>query len=502
MALLVASPAEDAQAVGSTVTLSAPLTIAANGTQTITIFDANIVAGTSFIIATIDPASAGTAQFASGGGQALVCIDTPGTGCDTSGAATTIAIGVTGTGGLGAVVVNIRLVDGVDGILGPPEVNDAGILSLAYTQVLPASGVVVTTALPNLISGLVGGAPALITVSVTDSGGTFIPGITVFASSSIGDFASDGAGVTALCDLSLPGVPTPGSDATCSYASIAAASTLELHPDSVYGVAVVTISVPALGFVNTQTVSFYDIPADVTVAVTALSLTRISNAGGATSVTLSVTDANGIPVPFVSPRLRVDPAVTVSPLVLATTFCVSGGPGAGAGTCAIGVTESGATATPEGFQTLQASLPGPAAFATTDAVDIELVGPIAAIAFVSQTPTGTIPNLGTVAVAFHCTTAGGVDCLAGAGLGIGVTGAGIVALPVGAEPPRECWRLQSLRGWSDDTTRQIPSGDPRAGGPDGVRARAGPLVAVGNDQLDRLEVRDDAGDVTEVGATG
>ena len=40
------------------------------------------------------------------------------------------------------------------------------------------------------------------------------------------------------------------------------------------------------------------------------------------------------------------------------------------------------------------------------------------------------------------------------------------------------------------------------GGPDGVRARAGPLVAVGNDQLDRLEVRDDAGDVTEVGCDG
>ena len=381
--------------------LSAPLTLAANGTQTITVLDTDIVAGTSFIIATIDPASTGTAQFASGGGQALVCIDTAGIGCDSSAVASTIAFAVTGTGGLGAVVVNIRLVDGVDGILGPPEVNDAGILSLAYTQVLPASGVVVTTAAPNLIAGLVGGAPALITVSVTDSGGTFIPGITVFASSSIGDFASDGGGVIAICDLTLPGAgaATPGSDATCSYASSGAADTLELHPDSVYGVAVVTISVPALGFVNTQTVSFYDVPADVTVAVTALSLTRISNAGGATSVTLTVTDANGIPVPGILARLRVDPAVTVSPLVLAAATCLSAGPGVGAGTCAIGVTESAVTATPKGFQTLQASLPGPAAFATTDAVDIELVGPIAAIAFVSQTPTGTIPNLGTVAVA-------------------------------------------------------------------------------------------------------
>lgn len=228
--------------------LSAPLTLAANGTQTITVLDTDIVAGTSFIIATIDPASTGTAQFASGGGQALVCIDTAGIGCDSSAVASTIAFAVTGTGGLGAVVVNIRLVDGVDGILGPPEVNDAGILSLAYTQVLPASGVVVTTAAPNLIAGLVGGAPALITVSVTDSGGTFIPGITVFASSSIGDFASDGGGVIAICDLTLPGAgaATPGSDATCSYASSGAADTLELHPDSVYGVAVRPVAAATL----------------------------------------------------------------------------------------------------------------------------------------------------------------------------------------------------------------------------------------------------------------
>jgi hypothetical protein len=32
---------------------------------------------------------------------------------------------------------------------------------------------------------------------------------------------------------------------------------------------------------------------------------------------------------------------------------------------------------------------------------------------------------------------------------------GLVALP---EPPRESWRLHSLRGWSDDKTRQVSQG--------------------------------------------
>ena len=68
------------------------------------------------------------------------------------------------------------------------------------------------------------------------------------------------------------------------------------------------------------------------------------------------------------------------------------------------------------------------------------------------------------------------------------------------EPPRECWRLQRLRGQGNDTTRQVPSRDPGAGRADGVRASSRACVAVGNDYLDRLEVRDDRRDVTDVGA--
>ncbi len=35
------------------------------------------------------------------------------------------------------------------------------------------------------------------------------------------------------------------------------------------------------------------------------------------------------------------------------------------------------------------------------------------------------------------------------------------------EPPRDCWRLQSLRGWSHGTTTQIFPRGPRACRPDG-----------------------------------
>jgi hypothetical protein len=58
-----------------------------------------------------------------------------------------------------------------------------------------------------------------------------------------------------------------------------------------------------------------------------------------------------------------------------------------------------------------------------------------------------------------------------------------------SEPRRDCRRLQSLRGWSHGTNKQVFPRGPRASGPAGLRARRSVRLPVGGDLLDRGEDR-------------
>src|SRR5690242_18558473 len=51
------------------------------------------------------------------------------------------------------------------------------------------------------------------------------------------------------------------------------------------------------------------------------------------------------------------------------------------------------------------------------------------------------------------------------------------------EPPREKWRLRSLRGWSHDNRAEISAGDTRTGGEDGRRTRPRVSNRVGGNRL-------------------
>ena len=70
------------------------------------------------------------------------------------------------------------------------------------------------------------------------------------------------------------------------------------------------------------------------------------------------------------------------------------------------------------------------------------------------------------------------------------------------EPPREKWRLHSMRGWSDEQTRQVSTGSARACGAAGAGAPGGVSVGMGGGHLDRREAGRGDGGVAPVAAAG
>jgi S-(hydroxymethyl)mycothiol dehydrogenase len=70
------------------------------------------------------------------------------------------------------------------------------------------------------------------------------------------------------------------------------------------------------------------------------------------------------------------------------------------------------------------------------------------------------------------------------------------------EPPRVWWRLQSLRGWSHDTSHTVPARAAGAGHAPGAGAPCRAPIGLGGHPVDRREAGDDPGDVAEVAAAG
>ena len=175
-ALLAAQPAQKSEAdVG---TLAASPTISADAFNTIIVADIDIDEGTDFVVATVNLASSGSAVFAASGTTSLVCFNnaTCDTGDDTD---LTIEIRVNGTGTAGAVVVNIALTDGTDGLDGEQPDGDTG--SIGWTQTAPAATIKIlatTTAVP--VKAVVADDQAVLSgVVLTSTGGAVKPGTVI-----------------------------------------------------------------------------------------------------------------------------------------------------------------------------------------------------------------------------------------------------------------------------------------------------------------------------------
>jgi hypothetical protein len=415
IALLAGVRSENADAAAGAVTLASG-SIPANLTQTVTVSDADLANG-EFIIATIDPVSSGTAQFKANGGHSLVCINGSLT-CDLDlASATVIKFDVVGTGGQGVVVLNVRLVDGLDGIDGDLGDGDEDIATAAWTQtasrtvfrtVQDVDGTAISAFTSNLHE-------VLVDVEVFDQNDAPVAGLEVEVSITVGDIISNDGGVH--CDPTGALAPAAaGSDGACEFLSTGA-DTITVVADDVSGVGVLRVKVDGFSPVL-QEILFYGKAANVSVSVEDDSSDRISNNGGETELKIAVTDARGIPVHGHTVKARLDPKVTAFGLeVPAGCTTVNG-------FCNIVVTEdSAAGASPEGVQTVQVSLNLPT-FTVGASIDIDLVGQAANVAFVSQTPE-SISNLDLVTVVFRCTTSGGRNCLPG-DVKAAATGSGIV----------------------------------------------------------------------------
>lgn len=407
LALTVSLPAERTEAAAGTAVLTLA-TMPADATNVLTITDADIGAVTDFAILNIDPSSAGSAKFTSGGGQSLVCFN--GATCDTDGSGVngTIIVSVTGTGAAGAVILKVELFDAVDGIDGAAP--DGGTVTAAYTQTAAAASILLVSNATSTAATATGTSQIIFSAIVNTSTGAAVTAGTSVTFTSVGQgaFSDTVAGTGVLTSAAVPGGAVLFDDAVAAIGGsgciageglqqcvgttgtaddgqdateVANVASVAFEGASVSGKAAVTAKTgPAATPVTSNELSITLFGAASTLTNSASS-SFIYRSGGATNVNAVVLDGSGNGVTGAVPA-----PTNLSPTIGGTLAAGTVAPDCGAGTSTTGKCSSLYTAPTGGTAgsvvTIQQS--AGAAAALKDTAEITLVDVPATVAVTIQ----------------------------------------------------------------------------------------------------------------------
>lgn len=458
--MLLATTSGTAQAAVGTATLTAA-TIQATGVQAITITDADIGAGTDYVVMQISNVSTGTARFTQNSAQSIVVFN-GGTGDTDAAVNGTIIVSVTGQGTAGAVIVNANLYDGTDGLDGAAPDGDAfqvawdqtaavASVQLFATQTnIPATPVAATASSQSVLSALVlttTGANAPAGTGVTFQavgGGVFSDTVTAAStvSANVGGGAYDAAAAgnsgciagegLQSCTAST-GTVNDGEAGTAEATTGVASVTFE--GAGVTGSSTVTVTVTGTTISASVAITLHGTAATVTLGRTGTGSTIaaaefIRNNGAATAqIVVTIKDAGGNAVSGHIPTF----AVTV-PTLAAQAVTLAGGANGTIPSCAAGTNANGqcnitATAsTTQGLNTVRVRAANHTTAAPKEAtINVTLVGAAASIEIAESVPS-TVAPLSTTVVTVNVKDAEGDPAADATACAIQATGTGVVTV--------------------------------------------------------------------------
>lgn len=485
--VLLVGNAGTAQAAVGTAALTAT-SIQANGTQTITITDADIGAGTDYVVLSISGVSLGTARFTQNSGQSIVVFN-GGTGDTDAAVNGTIVVSVTGQGGAGAVVVNGNLYDGTDGLDGAAPDGDQ--FNAAWDQTNPTASIQLVSTVTGIPATPVAGTAntqAVLSAIVTTTSGTAVPASTVVtfqavgagvftdtvtAASTVAAAAGGGAYDAAAAGNSgcIAGEGLQSCTAGTGFANdgevIATAETTTGTASVTFegaGVTGTTTITATVGTVSSSiTITVYGTASTVTLSRTGTGTTIAAaefiraNGVATGNVVVTIKDAAGNPVANHIPTF----AVTV-PTVAGAAVTLAGAANGTVPSCAAGTNTNGqcnilvTSTTTQGLNTIRVRAANHTTASPKEAtIDVTLVGAAATVTIDESVPS-TVKHLSTTTVIVNVLDAEGDPAPDGTACAIAATGTGVITAAAPTTVGGKC--TTSLVSGSVDGVIQLVAG--------------------------------------------